>query len=689
MAKEPRSVVIGTAGHIDHGKTALVHALTGVDTDRLPEEKRRGITIELGFAAWELGGGLHASVVDVPGHEALVRTMVAGAGGFDLFLLVVSAEDGVMPQTREHLHVLELLGVHAGVVALTKIDRLGGDPEALGLARDDVRAALAGTPLAEAPILPCSARSGEGLDDLRAALRRLAARLPPRPLRDRPILAVDRAFVIKGHGAVVTGALLSGAVRPGREASLLWTPVDPHRAPRELRVRGLQVRGRAADEALAGARVALNLAGVDIDELSRGDVISRGARVSRAAVAHLLLDHLPHDAATWASGAAVQLCAGAASSAARLDPLGPLVPAEPPGHVSFNMPLRPDQAHGSPPPPFQIPPGGRGLVRARLDPPLPLWHGQRVILRRLHSTGDPAGDTIGGGVVLDPAPTLGRGQRARWIAVARALASQAPADRLSALLTDAGARGLGAAELERRAGVVEPQPHVQLLIDAGRLRPLSTDHWVDAATLDQLAERAIAHVERFHRDNPLQLGLGRATVEASLPGHPSAEVAAAAVERAIARAELVRVSDSSAELARPAHLRATGAYPPELALILAHYRRAGAAPPTLKELEEGSPTGQSAREILSAVTLLQRAGALVRISPDISLAAEAYEALLEQISAHLARRGEIDVQALKAASGLSRKYVVPLLEHLDRIQLTRRVGERRVPGPALKNKKVQ
>ena len=212
MAKPARALVLGTAGHIDHGKTALVRALTGVDTDRSPEEKRRGITIDLGFAAWQLGPGLLASVVDVPGHEAFVRTMVAGAGGIDAVLLVVSAEDGVMPQTREHLLVCHLLGVAHGVVALSKVDRVGGDAEAIALAEADVRAALheLAPALAAAPIVACSAHTGFGLPALTAALRRVAAQLPARPGRARPILPIDRCFVLKGHGTVVTGTLLSG-----------------------------------------------------------------------------------------------------------------------------------------------------------------------------------------------------------------------------------------------------------------------------------------------------------------------------------------------------------------------------------------------------------------------------------------------------------------------------------------------
>ena len=656
MAKAPRSLVVGTAGHIDHGKTALVRALTGVDTDRLPEEKRRGITIDLGFAPWPLGGGLEASVVDVPGHEAFVRTMVAGAGGVDLLILVIAADEGVMPQTREHLHIAALLGVRAAVVALTKVDRLAGDREALELAEDEVREVLAGTPLAGAPLLPCSAHTGEGLDALRAAVRRLAAQLPPRPLRDRPIVAIDRAFVIKGHGTVATGTLLAGRIQPDREDRLDLVRVGADRPALDARVRGLQVRGRPAEEAAAGARVAVNLGGLAVDDVRRGDVLTRGRRVARVEVVHAWIERLPHDRADWSAGAALAVCAGTAHAEARLAAL-----ADPAGA-----------------PADDLPPGTSGYARLILDPPIPAWRGQRLILRRLHGTRDPEGDTVAGGVVLDPAPSAGRGQRPRWIALAPALAADDPARRVAALLADAGARGLDLEGAELRAGLADPRPVLEALVEESRATPLAGDRWVDAAVVERLAAAAAAHVERHHAQAPLQPGLPRRAVEAALPERPAADVAAAAVGRACAGGELVRVDDQGA-LARPQHVRQTGAYPPELAALLGLYRRGGAAPPTLKEVE--AATGMTPRQVLDAVAVLQRAGALIKITPELSLAVESHDALLERIRAHLRERGELDVQALKGLTDLSRKFVVPLLEHLDRLQVTRRVGDRRLPGP--------
>ncbi len=365
-----RSYVIGTAGHIDHGKTSLVNALTGVDTDRLSEEKRRGITIELGFAPWKLASGAIVSIVDVPGHEGFVRTMVAGAGGIDLVLLVVSAEDGVMPQTREHIHVCSLLGVKRGVVALTKIDRLEGDEEAVAeaieLASVDVQEALDDTVFADAPIIPCSAVTGAGLDTLRSTVRRLLKTLPGRPTADCPILPIDRAFVIKGHGTVVTGTLLTGSMRASDPLTLV--PVGARREPRPLRVRSVQVRGDETGRSRAGTRTALNLASIATHELRRGDVVTAGDRVARSDILHAAVEHLPHDPHSWSSRTSVELCAGTAHCTARLDPL-----------IRDGDADAADKADS-----IELAPGQRGVVRLRLDAPIPAWAGMRVILRGFH-----------------------------------------------------------------------------------------------------------------------------------------------------------------------------------------------------------------------------------------------------------------------------------------------------------------
>ena len=681
MARPHRALVLGTAGHIDHGKTSLVRALTGIDTDRLPEEKRRGITIELGFAAWELAPSLSASIVDVPGHEAFVRTMVAGAGGIDAVLLVVSAEEGVMPQTREHLHVCQLLGLRHGVVALTKQDRLGGDPEAVQLAVDDVRAALQelAPNLADLPIIPCSALTGDGLPALTAAVRKLATTIPPRPLRDRPIVPVDRVFAVKGHGTVATGTLLSGRLDLAKDRSLTLIPTGPGRESSELRARALHVRNIASEQAPAGSRVALNLGNVATDDLTRGDVISSGPRVARSQSCLAILTHLPHDEHPWRSGTTLELCAGTAHTTARLDPLALLTilsQETAPSNLSQETPPDPSQRT----PRVIVPPGATALVRLRLDAPLPLWHGQRLVLRnaRNNAATRQHGHTVGGGQLLDPTPGRGRGQRPRWTTLARALADPDPTARVRALLHDAGALGCARDELERRTGVVDLDPILTDLRVDRELLALGEPRFVDAAVLAPLAAAAAAQVARFHEAHPLQPGLGRAAAIGGLPGRVAPDVAAAAVAHAVACGLLRADGDL---LTKPITTSADPGLPPKVQAVLDLFRSAGIAPPTLREIQDHVGLGE--RPALDALGALQRSGAIVRVSPDLSLAREHHEALIDRARAHLKEHGTLDVQALKALTGLSRKFVVPFLEHLDRLQISRRQGDLRVPGPRL------
>ncbi|MCY1058421.1 selenocysteine-specific translation elongation factor [Nannocystis sp. SCPEA4] len=660
MAKPVRDLVLGTAGHIDHGKTALVRALTGVDTDRLPEEKRRGITIDLGFAAWQVGPGLQASIVDVPGHEAFVRTMVAGAGGVDAVLLVVSAEEGVMPQTREHLLVCRLLGITHAVVALTKIDRLHGDAEAIALAEADVRAALAdlAPALGSAAIVPCSAHSGAGLPELTAAVRRVAAQLPVRPLRDRPILPVDRCFVLKGHGTVVTGTLLSGQLEIAADPHFTLVPTGPDRPVRELRARALHVRGAAASRIPAGARAAVNLGGVAVSELARGDVLTRGHRVVAGDAVHALLEHLPHDPRTWRSGTSVQVCAGTAHTTGRLDPLGPLAGDE------------------DAPKTMSLAPGTSALVRIRLDTPLPTWHGQRIVLRS-HGGDLAHGHTCGGGVVVDPRPRPGRGQRSRWLRVARALAGAELRARLAALLADAGALAISRDELELRSGALDLDAVLSDMVQSSDAVRLGDSRHVAAAVLPELAAAAVTVADRFHAAHPDRPGLSRAALLGGLPGRVAPDVAAAALDHALRRGLLELRGDV---LVRGG-TEPTPGLSPVGHKVLDLYVRAGVAPPTLKEVQAAANLTE--RQALDALTALQKAGALVRVSADLSLAREHHAALVDKVRSHLGASPQIDVQTLKGLTGLSRKFVVPFLEHLDRLGLTRRQGEVRVAGPKL------
>ncbi len=667
MSKPVHAVVLGTAGHIDHGKTTLVRALTGIDTDRLPEEKKRGITIELGFAPWQIGPGIAASIIDVPGHEGFVRTMIAGAAGIDAVILVVSAEDGVMPQTREHINVCRLLGVRAGVVALTKIDRIGDDEDARDLAIDDVRSALADTPFAEVPIVGVSAVTGAGLDELRARVLEVIAKIPPRDASGVPVLPLDRVFTIKGHGTVVTGTLVSGSVAVRQDEQLELVTIGEDRPRRTIRARAAQVRFETRDRVLAGNRIALNLAGVERTEIERGDVLTRGPLVATRAIVHAVLHHLPGHSMAWTAGTQVQVGIGTAHGVATLDPLEFYA-----ANGATDAPTRGGDV--------SIAPGHDGLVRLRLQPALPVWHGARVVLRAFDEPrGDHSGRTIGGGTIVDPLPPAGRAQRARWAAIGRALGGFDVDARITALLDDAGARGIGLDEIIHRAGLTNAAERLARrtgnrgdIIDLGGT-------FVHESAVRPLADAAITIVDRHHAQFPMQPGIGRALLERTLGARVAAVVASAAIDRAIARGAL-RAVDDQGMLARPGKgLSGTSELPGYAQKVLDRYVAGGITPPTLREL--GDETGLSPRDVLDIVTALQRTGRLVKISADLSLDRATHESVLGQIRGHLRASGSIDVQALKELTGLTRKFAVPLLEHCDQLQITLRRGDARIAGP--------
>lgn len=664
MAKATRSLVLGTAGHIDHGKTSLVRALTGTETDRLPEEKRRGITIALGFAPWEITSDLQASIVDVPGHENFVRTMVAGAGGIDAVILVVSAEDGVMPQTREHINVCRLLGVEHGVVALSKVDRLEGDEEAIELAADDVREALTDTIFESAPIVPCSAHTKAGLDELTRTVKGMVAKIPRRDSKGDVILPLDRVFSMKGHGTVVTGTLLRGSIELGKENALELLPGGEHREARPVRARAAQVRGSSTQRIRAGSRVALNLGGIETKELSRGDVLSSGPATRRASVFHAWLEHVPGHGAPWQHGASLEVCVGTGHAIGRLDPLV----------------VRREDGDSTDAP--KIGPGQAGLARIRLDQPLPIWRDARVIVRAFSdSSSDYQGRTVGGGTIIDPAPSSGRGQRPRWVALGQALQSPELIDRVRALIEDAGALGVGLEELVFRCGVLDLRSPLDKLSASKRpeVARLGTQRLVSERHVAPLVDIAIAAVDRFHADNPMGGGLSRAALEGTLGARVASDVAGLAIGRAIERGAL-RVVDDKDSLARPGKGIAVGGELPERMLrVLEIYEREGICPPTLKEVAAEASLGP--REVLDIVSGLHRSTRLVKVTADLSFAKKSHDDLLARVRERLGEAGTIDVQALKGMTGLSRKFVVPFLEHLDQLQITLRQGDRRIPGP--------
>jgi selenocysteine-specific elongation factor len=650
-------MVLGTAGHIDHGKTSLVRALTGIETDRHPEEKRRGITIELGFASWPLASDLEASIVDVPGHDSLVRTMIAGAGGIDLVLMVISAEDGVMPQTREHLNVCSLLGVRAGVVALSKVDRIE-DPDEVELAVEDVRECLEGTVFENAPIIPCSAHDGTGLDELRREILERLRKLPGRDRKGPVRYPIDRAFSMKGHGTVVTGTLLSGQIDLDKDSELLHLSPKPRVEPETRRLRGLQVRGESVNRARAGSRVAINLGGVEKEAFSRGDVLISPGGALRTEVFHGRVSLLDWSRVKMQTGRGLQVCAGTAFANAKVD----LLAIENPDTGAFE----PNDSG-------RMGRGATGLVRFRLETPLVVWWGQRFVLRAFD---DPDalthGLTVGGGSVVDPLPSSGRAQRPRWVRVGNELVADDPTRRALASISDAGIACIDRPTLEARAGINKAESALGQALKNGAVVAVTEGLWVDAEQLDALRAEGLAIADRYHAEHPLAPGIGQAELEAKFPGRCHPSLTRWLIEDALTSGALRRADDQG-RLARPGKGQLDPeALPSELQAVRDLYEHAELTPPTLKDLQ--ATLGGDIKSIVERVTSLQRAKLLVRISDDLSYSAAAHQRLLETVAKQLRSEGQLDVQVLKALTGLSRKFAVPLMEHFDRLGLTIRKG---------------
>ncbi len=632
-------LVLGTAGHIDHGKTALVGALTGVDTDRLPEEKARGITLELGFAPLDLPEGARLSVVDVPGHEKLVRTMVAGAAGIDLVLLVVAADEGVMPQTREHAAICDLLGIRHGVVALTKIDLVSAD--VVGLAREEVGELLQGTGLEGARCVPVSARAGEGLDELRAALAEAAAAADPRtPRAGPPRLFVDRAFTARGFGCVVTGTLTGGAFQVGDRVVL-----QPSQQP--ARVRGLQSHGQQTRRRGPGVRCAVNLQGIELREVRRGELLTHPGALRCTATLDARL-HWLASAPPLEEPRSVELLLGAAVRRARAAPIG-----------------------------AALAPGARGFARLHIEAePLPALPGDRFVLRGFART--ELGATLGGGCVLDVAPPHRRRSDPRLAAELEVLDRLDPVSGLALRVERAGFRGVSAEQLAQETGLGEIDLAAALaeLRQSGRAleaRRSGGSTWIQAEALAALSARLREALERFHRAEPLQPGMASGALRGCLPGNVPPEIAESAlhglVERGEARVEADRVR-------RPDHEVALPEAEQRLAERIAQTARAaGLEPPAPRDWAE--QLGATLPRFRELAGYLERAGRLVRAPGELWFDAEAVAALRRRVSAHLDEHGRLTTPEYKALIGTTRRTAVPLMELLDAEHLTIRRGEAR------------
>ncbi|HVF27183.1 MAG TPA: selenocysteine-specific translation elongation factor [Pyrinomonadaceae bacterium] len=634
------SIIVGTAGHIDHGKTTLVRALTGVDADRLPEEKRRGITIDLGFADLDLGD-VRIGFVDVPGHERFVKNMLAGAHGIDVMALVVASDEGVMPQTREHFDIARLLEVTTGLVVITKVDSV--DAELLELVRAEVEELVAGSFLETSPIVAVSARTGAGLDELRERLRAVGRKVPERSARTITRLPIDRAFTMRGFGAVVTGTLVAGEIAEGDEMELL--PGD-----HSVRVRGVQVHGASVGRARAGQRTAVNLGGVEAAIIERGMVLAPAGSLQTTQIVDAQIEVLPSAPRPLRSRQRVRVHLGTAEILARV------VVLEAAGEIAA---------------------GERGLAQFRFESPIVTLPDERFIVRSYSPS-----HTIAGGRVLDAHAAKHRG-RERGEARAR-LATLVGADdagRVAVYVEMSGERGLRRVELAARTGWRTD------VLDAALVEGAKRGEVIDAggvligrAAFESLMKRAVVEVEAHHRREPLARGLARETLREKVFARAAPEIFRHALEQAetsgmlVAERDIVRAASHSSELiGADAQLR------DELEKV---YRNAALEAPTVDEAltRAGGPSAnrERARKILQ--TLID-AGTLRRVTNDLLFHRDALDHITKSLREYAAEHEPerlIDVAAFKDLSGVSRKYAIPLLEYLDRERVTRRAGDRRI-----------
>jgi len=614
--------VVGTAGHIDHGKTALVKALTGVDTDRWEEEKRRGITIDLGFAPLPLPNGIKASVVDVPGHEGFVKNMLAGATGIDVALLVIAADEGIMPQTEEHLAIVELLGVRRGIPVLTKRDLV--DDEWLTLMRSEVAKRLSRSPVRWSAPVAVSALKSEGLEDLRKALVEVVEDLRERPVDDLFRLPIDRVFALPGAGTVVTGSTWSGTVAAGTNVRLL--PLN-----REVRVRSIQVHSQDAHEARPGRRTALALVGVDKEELARGHVAVTGTGWTATQTLDVALELLPSVKKPLAIRTRIRVHLGTAEVLARVAQVRAIAPGE------------------------------TALTRLMLEHPLVARGGDRFVVRSFSPV-----TTIGGGTVLDPFPPKRPRVSERGLAL-----DQAPAERLTRFVDEAGLAGVAVPTLAVRLGV-RPSDVPRTIETAGKGILHVGETLVVRRALAQEIDRLAAVVAAYHEEHPLDPGLSLQAMRAAV--HAPAPVLDLLVEHGVKK-QAWELTEGGAAVRKPgwqAALQArAGAASGRLAQRLAEARW---QIPTVAELEKEF----SDPSVPALLAHLAREGSVERVDQERYALKQALEEFRRAVEETLRELGAATPAQFRDRLGLTRKYLIPLLEWADRRGITARKGDTRV-----------
>jgi selenocysteine-specific elongation factor len=634
-------IIVGTAGHIDHGKTALVRALTGTDTDRLPEEKQRGITIDLGFAELELGD-VRYGFVDVPGHERFVKNMLAGASGIDLVLLVIAADEGIMPQTREHFDICRLLRVERGLVAITKTDLV--DEEMLEIVRAEVSEFVSGTFLDRAPIVGVSSRNGEGIEELRNALAATASSVKPRTSLHVARLPIDRSFAVKGFGSVVTGTLASGKIREGDEVELL--PEG-----RRLRVRGVQSHGRKVTEANSGRRTAVNLAGIDHHEVRRGMLLTEPDVLCPAQSFDAEVEVLSDSAGPLRTRQRIRVHIGTAEVLARV--------------VVVAGPL--------------IHPGEKGFVQLRLESPVAAILGERFIVRSYSPQ-----ETIAGGSILGSSEARFRRRNApelSEILLSLSAALTDPSETLRLLIERSADRGQSRAEIRAITGWSNKTVDEAIAkLKAGDLILDSSGVYSSRANVAFLERRVLRFVECMHEADRVAQAIPLEKVRADVFRSVRPEVEKAVLNILTSGGKLAVEGDAVRLVGRAARLsESEGA---ALTHLRNTFETAGLDVPKPDDIIENSAsnTGADKEAVKKLFQQLLSSGELVRVNPEIVISSKILDGLIERVRVFADRSPDrlIDVAKFKEIAGVSRKYAIPLLEYFDQRRITARRGDKRL-----------
>jgi selenocysteine-specific elongation factor len=625
-------IILGTAGHIDHGKSSLVKALTGTDPDRLKEEKERGITLDLGFASLDLPGGNRLGIVDVPGHEGLIKNMLAGVGGMDIVMLVIAADEGIMPQTREHLAICELLRIKKGLVVLTKKDM--AEPDWLALVREEVREFVKGTFLEKAPLVAVSSKTGENLPGLIEELGKLTNEVTPKSSNGILRLPIDRVFTMKGFGTVITGTLLSGTISTEQEVELLPKGV-------KTKVRGIQSHNQAVSRSVAGQRTAVNLQGMEKDQLSRGDTIVSAGFFRSTKTLDAKLDLLKQAPRGLKTGARIRFYNTTQEAIGRITILGAK----------------------------ELLPGQEAFVQLRLEQPVIVQHGDRFILRFYSPM-----ETLGGGMVLNPHTRRHKQSTMQESLKNLGILEQGSMeDRLALLIAGKGLAGMDENEIIGAVAADKQELTTALASVAQKKSALRVDTlYVHASQLSVLEKKVSDLIARYHKDNPLKPGLEKEELKGMLRMRLSPKVLNLAVDGLLKKKQ---VEADGARLRLPSFKPAKdqSAIKDKIVDIV---KKGGSQPPTREELPALlSITDKDARDLLK---LLAQENSIVRINDSLYLFQDTLESIRVDLKKHLEEKKEITMGEFRDLAKTSRKFAVPIMEYFDSQKLTQRVGDKRV-----------